>query len=98
MGLGGWFKQFLLAGFTPASDVIVVTVKCNRCGELVSTRISINRDLSADYDNGGYICRKILTGSGLCFNKMHVEMQFNGSRRLVSREVSGGEFAEPPRA
>jgi hypothetical protein len=73
-------------------------VKCGRCGEIIRTRVDLNTDLSIDYGEAGqvagYYCRKVLVGENLCFQPIEATLVFDASRRLVDRQVSGGEFVE----
>ncbi len=75
-----------------------VKVKCSRCGEVLTTRVNLANDLSSDYsDNPNadtYYCRKVIVGDKLCFQKIEVELNFNSKRRLINREISGGEFVD----
>lgn len=79
----------------------VIEVKCDRCGEIVRTRINLYNDLSllnSDEGNAspqaGYICNKTLMGSGHCFQRIQVELRFNENRKLVEKQIQGGEFLE----
>jgi hypothetical protein len=81
------------------SGALWIMVKCNRCGELTRARIDLRNDLSVEYVEAGglptYFCRKVLIGEGgHCFQRMEVELTFDASRNLVSRQVSGGQFVE----
>ena len=74
-----------------------LAVKCNRCGEAIRARINLNNDLSLDYDQDGratYFCRKMLIGEGRCFQRVEVELTFDKDKRLVDREISGGQFVD----
>ena len=68
-----------------------VYVKCRRCGEAIKTRIDLQSNLSAD-DDGGYVVRKTLVGNKLCFERIEVALYFDSSRKLVTQEISMGEF------
>ena len=82
----------------PDDSAYWVTVKCNRCGETIRTRINLYNDLSADYSEGGeqvYCCRKMLMSEGgRCFQRVEVELKFDAKRQLLSRDISGGTFVE----
>jgi len=71
-------------------------VKCNRCGEVLRTRIDLRNDLSqADVEVGEeqtYICRKILVGSQHCFQRIEIEWRFDQQHRLLDRKIQGGKF------
>ena len=74
-----------------------VVVKCNRCGEVIRSRVNLYNDLSLEYDESGkatYFCRKVLMGEGRCFQRIQVELTYDANRRLVSREITGGVFVE----
>ena len=79
------------------SDALWVYVRCKRCGEAISTRVSMRSDLSIHYDEsgrpGGYHVRKVLVGGKLrCYQPVEVHLSFDAGRRLLEREISGGEF------
>ena len=84
-------------------SVYWIHVKCNRCGEVLSTRVNLNNDLSINYgesEDGSdttYFCRKTLMGSGegRCFQRVEVALTFDNHRNLINREVTGGNFVEP---
>ncbi len=75
-----------------------VVVKCNRCGEKLRARIDLRNDPSAEYDEAGhttFYVRKTLMGEGHCFQRVEVELTFDGERRTVlNREISGGQFLD----
>ncbi|MGC8877898.1 MAG: hypothetical protein ACP5R2_01580 [Anaerolineae bacterium] len=68
-----------------------IYVRCNRCGEALRTRVNLQNDLS-ESDAGGYVLNKTLVGSGRCFERIEVHLEFNPARQLTGREISGGEF------
>lgn len=85
--------------FAPKGDPYIYTikVKCNRCGEIIQTRINIRNDLSIKYDDKGkmsYFTRKVLIGDKYCFERIEVELIFDASRKLVNRQISGGELVD----
>jgi len=72
-----------------------ITVTCDRCGETIEGRINLANDLSQDYESGeGYYVRKVLMGSGRCFQQIEVELRFDAARKLLEKQVSGGKFVE----
>jgi len=74
-----------------------LTVKCNRCGEIIRTRVNLMNDLSSEFEAGDqpvYFCRKMLMGEGRCFQRVEVELTFDHNRRLVNRGISGGQFVD----
>jgi len=84
-----------LFGGVPASptDVLVFHVRCDRCGEVIESRINLNNDLSMD-DEGGYILRKVLMGSGRCFERVEVVLKFNSARQLQEKQIACGVFLD----
>jgi len=56
----------------------------------VRVRIDLHNDLSAD-DEGGYFVRKEMMDSQ-CFQLMTAELRFDANKRVVSRQISGGQF------
>jgi hypothetical protein len=74
-----------------------ITVKCNRCGELIRVRIDLRNDLSIDYGEGSgatYHCHKVLVGEQRCFQKIDVDLTFDARHKLTDRQISGGEFVD----
>jgi hypothetical protein len=71
-------------------------VKCNRCGEVIEGRVNLNNDLSVEYegDRTVYYVRKVLMGTGLCFQQIEVELKFDELRRLIEKHIRGGQFVE----
>ena len=70
------------------------STKCLRCDETITGRIDLDNELSVEYEEGGdtYHGRKVLMGSGLCFQRIEVEFKFTSARELIERQVTGGEF------
>ncbi|HOG46496.1 MAG TPA: hypothetical protein PLJ35_19585 [Anaerolineae bacterium] len=81
------------------SCVMHYYVRCRRCGEVIKARADLRNELSIEYGEderpSGYSYRKVLIGSGRCFQAIEVTMTFDPQRRVVSREVTGGEFVAP---
>ena len=75
----------------------LVNVRCNRCGEVITTRVDMMNDLSKDFDTGQYWTRKVLVGSGeaRCFQQIEVTLTFDKNKRLIERTIVGGQFLEP---
>jgi hypothetical protein len=76
----------------------MLQVKCDRCGEIVSSRVDLRNDLSAEFGAGGepdtFICRKVLVGGKQCFERLEVTLKFDPKKRLVDRQVKGGTFVD----
>ncbi|MGZ6316764.1 MAG: hypothetical protein ACXWNQ_05840 [Anaerolineales bacterium] len=89
-------KIFPSSPSQPAATFYSFTVKCSRCGENISGHINLNNDLSAEYegDRQVYHVRKVLIGSGMCFQRIEVEFNFDSSRKVIDRLASGGSFVE----
>ncbi len=93
-----FFKK--LAGFFGANAASprpaqTVTVRCNRCGEILTARIDLGNDLSRA-DDGGFIVRKTLMGNGenRCFQRVEITLQYDDKRNVTEREISGGTFVD----
>ena len=94
----GFFKK--VASFLSASPTEMETlglyVRCNKCGEALGTRIHLRNDLSPVYGGGGqggaYFLRKTLMGSKRCFQPIEVELTFDANRKVIAREITGGQF------
>ena len=76
-----------------SSDFYTFHVRCNRCGEVIGGRIHLANDLSMD-EEGGYRVRKVLMGSGYCFQQIETNFKFDAARQLQEKEISGGTFVE----
>jgi hypothetical protein len=100
-----FFKK-LSSFLTPTSrgeaDAYWINARCNRCGEVVRSRVNLNNDLSPEYDGEvlSYVCRKVLIGGAnksgeqRCFQQIEVWLKFDAGRKLVEREIRGGSFAD----
>ena len=90
----GFFKKFFGEGTSSSSsDFYTFHVRCDHCGETIKGKVNLSNDLSLD-DEGGYHARKVLMGSGHCFQQIEVMLKFDASRQLSDKEVSGGKFVE----
>jgi hypothetical protein len=86
-------KLFGGGGTSSTSDYYTFTVRCDRCGETIEGRVNLSNDLSMD-DEGGYLIRKVLIGSGRCFQQIEVTLRYDSARNLQEKEISGGKFVE----
>jgi DNA-directed RNA polymerase subunit N (RpoN/RPB10) len=71
------------------------SVKCNRCGEIIHGQVNVNNEPSLEIDEKGkafYTCRKVLIGNGHCFERIEVIFKFDETRRVLNKQVYGGEF------
>ena len=41
-----------------------------------------------------FFCRKVLIGEQHCFHPVEVELKFDAKRKLVERNITGGEFVD----
>lgn len=94
-----FFKKIAQIVSPPAdSNVYWVYAKCNRCGEPVRARINLSNDLSINYgdkkSDDKFFCRKVIMGTGKCFQRIEVELTFNKNRNLLNREIQGGQFID----
>ncbi len=90
----GFLKKLFGGGTASSSaDFYTFDVKCDRCGETIEGKINLNNDLSLD-DEDGYFVRKVLIGSGRCFQRIEATFKFDASRQLQEKDISGGKFLE----
>jgi len=80
----------------PEKRYFIFTVKCLRCGEVIEGRVDLDNDLSVEYaeDGESFHARKVLMGENKCFQRIEVELTFSSGRKLISKQVSGGEFLQ----
>jgi hypothetical protein len=99
----GFFKKlsefFSSSGPQKAPDyAMYITVKCKRCGETIRARIDLRNDLTINYDSEGpvptYFCRKVLIGERRCYQPVEIELTFDGKKKIIQRQISGGEFID----
>ena len=90
----GLFKKLFSVPTASESNFYTFEVKCNRCGEVIEGRVNLSNDLSLDFEGNRniYFGRKVLMGSGTCFQQIEVELKFDPARKLLDRQVGGGEF------
>jgi hypothetical protein len=92
--LMGFLKKLFGGGPTSSSsDFYTFNVVCDRCGEVIEGKINMNNDLSL-HDEDGYFVRKVLIGSGRCFQQIEATFKFDAARKLQDRQISGGTFVE----
>jgi hypothetical protein len=82
----------------PADFATYITVKCDRCGELIQGRINLRNDLSLEDgsspSNPTFFCRKVLIGEKRCFQTIEIELSFDNKRNIIQRQISGGTFVD----
>ncbi len=78
----------------PSSDGFFLNVRCSECGEKFNLFINKSHELMQNFETNGsvnYTLKKEVFGVG-CKNRIYVNMTFDGSKRLVSREIENGEY------
>lgn len=97
MGLFDKISNFFSSATNLDEDAFWVYVRCARCGEQLNSRINLNNDLSVEYEGENeqsYHCRKTIVGRTGCFQRIEVKLNFDKNRKIVDRQISGGEFIE----
>jgi hypothetical protein len=90
----GFLKKLFSSPARPSSNLYNFSVICNRCGETIEGHINLANDLSNDFEDDHEIfhVRKVLMGSGRCFQQIEVQMKFDTNRQLIEKEIQGGKF------
>jgi len=90
--------QGLAGAGRPKGNFYPFEVKCKRCGEIIQGRVNVWNDPSLEFDEKDkpfYVCRKVLISSGgTCFQQIEVIFKFDETRRVLERQITGGEFVE----
>lgn len=91
------FLKNLFSNTSPKSEkrYYAFQVKCRRCGEIIEGRVDLDNDLSLNDEGNGYLVRKTLMGSNHCFQQIQVELNFDSSRQVLEKTITGGEFVIP---
>jgi hypothetical protein len=76
----------------PQDRALYVYVKPKACGEVLRVRIDTMNELSRTDDESGYFVRKLARGARCPF-QVEIEIQFDGSRRVVSTDITNGTQA-----
>jgi hypothetical protein len=79
-----------------ASDGFFLHVRCDACGETFRLFVYKSYDLFPRYHPDGsvsYTLKKDIIGAA-CKNRIHVTMQFDGSKKLLFREIRNGLFLD----
>lgn len=96
MGFIKKLNKFMFSTSEKDGDALWVYVRCAGCGEKLRARVSLYNDLSIDFGEGDnqdiYICRKTLVGNQQCFRRIEIQLTFNSNRKIIGREIVGGEF------
>ena len=82
-------KLFGKGGAETSSDGFFLKVRCSECGEQFNLFINKSYELMQNFETDGsvnYTLKKEVYGVG-CKNHIYVNMKFDGSKKLVSREI-----------
>ncbi|MBV6392366.1 MAG: hypothetical protein KPEEDBHJ_01588 [Anaerolineales bacterium] len=91
------FLKKLFASRAPyRKNYYAFAVTCKRCGETIEGRIDLDNDPSVDYEQGGEVfrVRKVLMGANQCFQRVEANFKFDADRRIIEKDIVGGEFVE----
>lgn len=97
MGLFDRISKIFSSTSSVDKDGYWIFVRCDHCGEKLSSRINLNNDLSVEYEGENdqiYHCRKTIVGRTGCFQRIEVKLNFDKNRKIVDRQISGGWFLE----
>ncbi len=97
MGLIEKISRFFSSSSRGDEAAYWIYVRCDHCGEKLSTRVNLYNDLSVNYsesDDCTYTCRKTIVGRQGCFQRIEVKLIFDRRRKLTDQEISGGAFIE----
>jgi hypothetical protein len=89
-------KLFGKGPAAPPSDGFFLNVRCSQCDEQFNLFINKSYELMQNFETDGgvtYFLKKEIYGVG-CKNRIYVNMTFDGSKKLVSKEIENGEFIE----
>jgi hypothetical protein len=79
-----------------ATGGFFLNVRCSNCGEKFNLFINKQFELIQNFHEDGrvdYLLKKEIYGMG-CRNHIHVTMEFDGSKNLLSKRIENGEFIE----
>ncbi len=91
------FLKNLLSPPNPTGKFYTFSVKCKRCGETIHGQVNVYNEPSMELDQKGkpyYTCRKVIMGNEHCFQQIEVLFKFDAGKRVLDREIIGGEFVE----
>jgi hypothetical protein len=94
------FKEFFSApAISSPGNLIDCKVRCAKCSEEITVKIRTTSDLSRMYEEDGgpsgsvYYMRKEILGSK-CNNIMYAIIYFDGTLKVLSRDITGGSFID----
>jgi hypothetical protein len=81
----------------PARRFHTFQVRCGHCGEVLEGRLDLYNDpsLAGEGEQGPYLCRKVLVGSGRCHQPVEVIFRLDERRAVLEQQITGGVFTEP---
>jgi hypothetical protein len=97
--MGFWDR--VLKGITrgkgvPDSMAHWIYVRCDKCGEPLKARVDLRNEPTAEFgerpEDTTYFVRKVIIGSGHCYNQIEVDLTFDAQRKLLRKSISGGSF------
>ena len=91
------FFKNLFSPSRPTGTFYPFSVKCKRCGETIRGQVHVYNEPSMELDEKGrpyYTCRKVLIGNGRCFQQIEVFFKFDAAKRVLEREINGGDFVD----
>ncbi len=89
-------KLFSKRSSQSSSDGFFLNVRCSECGDKFHLFIHKSWELSQNFEEDGrvtYFFKKKIFGVG-CPSQIHVDMQFDSHKNLISRQIENGEFIE----
>lgn len=100
--MGGFLENLKKMFVMPAdsgSKFITFNIICGRCKEEIIVKASKTSDISRLYegdaapDGAEYLLRKEILGNK-CNNLVHITVYFGSGYNVISKEISGGKFAD----
>ncbi len=92
MGFLNLFKGlFVPKGERGDPNALWLYIRCKQCGTPLAVRVDARNELSADYEQGGYILQKEMMDSK-CFTLMQARVRFDAQRNIVEQTIDKGEF------
>ena len=99
--MGGFLDNLKKMFLMPADDgskFITFKIICGKCKEEITVKASKTSDISRVYEGEGpegaeYFLRKEILGNN-CNNLVYISIYFGPGHNIISREISGGRFAD----
>lgn len=100
--MGGFLENLKKMFVMPADSglkFITFNIICGRCKEEIIVKASKTSDISRLYegdeapDGAEYLLRKEILGNK-CNNLVHITVYFGSGYNVISKEISGGKFAD----